>query len=463
MDEIKCRVLVIGAGPGGYVCAIRAGQLGLDTVIVDAGSVGGTCLNIGCVPSKALIHAGEEFARARSFGANNELGIAAGAPTIDLPSTIRWKDKIVSRLTSGVGGLLKKAKVRQFTGHARFVDGKTVDLTTENGIIRIRAEHVVIATGSQPISLPQLPFGGDTISSTQALSLQAVPEKLAVVGGGYIGLEIGTAYQKLGSRVTVIERGERILPQYDAALTKPVANRLAALGMEVLTGASAEGLTENGNALRVRIGTTMREIAADKILVTVGRNPLTQGWGLEELDLEMDGRFIRVDDRCRTSMREVYAIGDVTGEPMLAHRAMAQGTLVAEFISGARRRWNHVSVPAVCFTDPEIVTVGLSPEEAARQGTDVDVAIFPFSANARAMTMQDDSGFVRMACRKSDGLVVGIQAVGNGVSELSAAFGLALEMGAVAEDVAATIHAHPTLGEAFQEAALRVLGRALHV
>lgn len=463
MEEIDCTVLVIGAGPGGYVCAIRAGQLGLDTVIVDAAYLGGTCLNIGCIPSKALIHAGNEFQKANAFSTGNALGISTGEASIDLAATMKWKDAIVTRLTSGVGGLLKKAKVRHVAGRARFVDGKTVDVETADGIRRIRAGHVVIATGSEPVELPQLPFGGKVISSAEALSLPEVPERLAVVGGGYIGLEIGTAYRKLGAQVTVVELGDRILPQYDAALTKPVADRLAGLSVEVLTGAGAEGLSQDGEKLRVRIGDELREIEADRILVTVGRRPVTTGWGLAELGLDMDGRFVRIDDRCRTSMRDVYAIGDVTGEPMLAHRAMAQGVLAAEVIAGGNRRWDHGAIPAVCFVDPEIVSVGLSPEEAKARGIDADVAMFPFAANGRAMTEDDDAGFVRVVCRKSDGLLLGIQAVGNGVSELSAAFSLAMEMGATAEDVAATIHAHPTRGESFQEAALRVLGRGLHV
>ncbi|MAZ17113.1 MAG: dihydrolipoyl dehydrogenase [Ahrensia sp.] len=463
MEEIDCELLVIGAGPGGYVCAIRAGRLGLDTIIVDAAQLGGTCLNIGCIPSKALIHAGNAFHNAMTFSTGNPLGIKSGAPSIDLAATMTWKDGIVTRLTSGVGGLLKKAKVRHVTGRARFVDGKTVDVETADGMRRIRAAHVVIATGSEPVELPQLPFGGKVLSSTEALSLTTVPETLVVVGGGYIGLEIGTAYRKLGAQVTVVELGDSILPQYDAALTKPVSDRLARLGVEVLTGASAEGLSRDGETLLVRVGEDIREIDADKILVTVGRNPVTAGWGLSELGLEMDGRFLRIDDRCRTSMREVYAIGDVTGEPMLAHRAMAQGVLVAEVIAGGKRRWDHGAIPAVCFVDPEIVSLGLSPAEAETRGIAVDVAMFPFVASGRAMTEGDDSGFVRIVCRKSDGLVLGIQAVGNNISELSAAFSLAMEMGATAEDVAATIHAHPTRGESFQEAALRILGRGLHV
>jgi dihydrolipoamide dehydrogenase len=463
MKDISCKLLVIGAGPGGYVCAIRAGQLGIDTVIVEAAKPGGTCLNVGCIPSKALIHAAEEFEKAKLWaGSDDPLGISVKEPALDFSRTIGWKDNIVGRLNSGVAGLLKKARVKYVQGRARFRDGKTVEVETEIGQQIIRAENVVIATGSAPVELPSLPFGGQVISSTEALSLKSVPQKLAVVGGGYIGLELGTAFAKLGAKVTIVEALPRILAQYDAELVRPVSKRLAALGIDVLVGAKAKGMSSKGDALLVETAEGKdRKIAADKVLVTVGRRPVTEGWGLEEIDLDMNGRFIRIDDRCRTSMRGIYAIGDVTGEPMLAHRAMAQGEMVAEIVAGHRRSWDKRAIPAICFTDPELVTAGLSPDEAKAQG-EIKIGQFPFSANGRAMTRQGEDGFVRVVARADNHLVLGIQAVGQGVSELSAAFGLALEMGARLEDIAGTIHAHPTQGEAFQEAALKALGLALH-
>ncbi len=463
MKEIVCKLLVIGAGPGGYICAIRAGQLGVDTVIVEAVKAGGTCLNIGCIPSKALIHAAEEFEKISHMAAGkNPLGISLEAPKLDLARTIAWKDGIVGRLNSGVLGLLRKAKVKIVHGRARFRDGKTVEVETETGMQIIRAETVVIATGSEPVELPFLPFGGPVISSTEALSLKTVPQKLVVVGGGYIGLELGTAFAKMGSAVTVVEATPQILPQYDAELVKPVAKRLADLGVRVLTGAKAKGLA--GNALLIETAEGAEEqLAADKILVTVGRKPRTEGWGLEELDLDRSGRFLRIDDRCRTSMRGIHAIGDITGEPMLAHRAMAQGEMVAEIVAGRKRTWDKRCIPAVCFTDPEIVTAGLSPDEARAQGYEIRVGQFPFNANGRAMTMLSEEGFVRIVARSDSNLVLGVQAVGAGVSELSSAFALAIEMGARIEDVAATIHAHPTRSEGFQEAAMKALGHALHV
>ena len=466
MADYDFDVLVIGSGPGGYVAAIRAAQLGLKTGCVESReTLGGTCLNVGCIPSKALIHAAEEFEKiAHMAGGKNPLGIKVAAPTLDLAKTVGWKDGIVSRLNSGVAGLLKKAKVKTVQGWATFRDGKTVEVETETGTQVIRAETVVIATGSAPVELPFLPFGGPAISSTEALALGEVPKKLAVVGGGYIGLELGMAFAKMGSHVTVVEALPRVLAQYDAELTRPVLKRLGELGVEVMTGAKAKGLSTKGDALLV--GTSdgkSAKIAADRILVTVGRKPLTEGWGLEQIDLDRAGKFIRIDDQCRTSMRGIYAIGDVTGEPMLAHRAMAQGEMVAEIVAGHKRSWDKRAIPAICFTDPELVTAGLSPEEAKALAGEIKIGQFPFAANGRAMTKQGEDGFVRVVARADNHLVLGIQAVGQGVSELSAAFGLALEMGTRLEDIAGTIHAHPTQGEGFQEAALKALGHALHV
>ena len=462
--ELACKLLVIGAGPGGYVAAIRAGQLGLDTVIVEAQYNGGTCLNVGCIPSKAMIHAADEFEKATHFANGAAIGISAAKPKLDLAKTVEWKDGIVKRLTTGVGGLLKKAKVKHVKGWAKFIDGKTVSVKTDDGDQIIRAENVIIATGSVPVELPFMPFGGDVISSTEALSLDAPPKSLAVVGAGYIGLELGIAFAKLGSKVAVVEALDHILPLYDNELTRPVAKRLKALGVETYLGAKAKGLGKGGKGLLIETADGKAEtLSADKILVTVGRKPLTEGWGREELVLDMSGRHIKIDDQCRTSMAGVYAIGDVTGEPMLAHRAMAQGEMVAEIIAGHPRRWDKKAIAAVCFTDPEIVSVGLSPEEAKAEGNEVKTQLFPFSANGRAMTMEGEDGFIRVTARADNHLILGVQAVGKGVAELSASFALAMEMGARLEDIAGTIHAHPTQSEAFHEASLRTLGHALHI
>ena len=463
MEPISCAVLVLGGGPGGYVCAIRAAQLGLDTVLVESGRLGGTCLNVGCIPSKALIHAAEEFHTARRFAAGSSIGVSVADPRIDLKMTMAWKDGIVSRLRGGVYGLLRRAEIKVVSGTGFLRDGKTCVVESDTGPQEITAEHVVIATGSEAVSLPGLPFGGAVVSSTEALAFETVPERLVVVGGGYIGLELGTAFRKLGSEVTIVEATDRILPQYDAELTRRVMSRLGKLGIEVLLNTKAVGLDRAGPALRIeRDDGREQRLAADKILVTVGRRARLTGFGLEELDLRMSGNAIEIDDECRTSMRNVWAVGDVTGEPMLEHRAVAQGEMVAEIIAGEKRAFDKVAIPAVCFTDPEIVSAGLAPEQARAAGYTIIVGSFPFTANGRAMTLEAEDGFVRIVARADNHVVLGLQAVGQGVSELSAGFALALEMGACLEDIAATIHVHPTLSECLREAALVALGHGLH-
>ncbi|MFZ2327045.1 MAG: dihydrolipoyl dehydrogenase [Rhodoferax sp.] len=467
MDSHKTTLLIIGGGPGGYVAAIRAAQLGIATTLVEGEQLGGTCLNIGCIPSKALIHAAEAYHQAHHFMGDSTLGIHVESARIDIAQTVRWKDGIVARLTGGVGALLKKYGVRVVKGWAQIVDGKTVDVLSDRPDVppmRIQGEHLLLASGSVELGLPGMPFGGRVISSKQALSPDAVPKKLVVVGAGYIGLELGLVYRKLGSDVTVVEAQDRILPLYDEELTKPVLASLRKLGVQLHLGCKVQGLNAAGDAVRVRDGAGREsELAADQVLVAIGRAPHTHGWGLEKLMLAMHGRAIQVDDQCRTSMRNVWAIGDLTGEPMLAHRAMAQGEMVAEIISGKRRHFVPAAIAAVCFTDPEIVVVGQSPAEAAKAGLDCISSQFPFAANGRAMTLEATDGFVRVVARRDNHRIVGWQAVGAGVSELSTAFSHSLEMGACLEDVAGTIHAHPTLGEAVQEAALRALGHALHI
>jgi dihydrolipoamide dehydrogenase len=453
-------LLVIGGGPGGYVAAIRAGQLGIPTVLVEGEALGGTCLNVGCIPSKALIHAADAFHQAAGYAGESPLGIRTGAPTIDVRQTVAWKDGIVKRLTGGVGALLKKNGVKVVQGWARILDGKTVAV----GDLRIHCEHLLLATGSVPVELPFMPFGGNVVSSTEALAPGTLPEHLVVVGAGYIGLELGIAYRKLGARVTVVEAAGRVLPAYDDELVKPVAVSLKRLGIGLHLESSVLGLAEDGRGVRMKDGGGEEVVLeADRVLVAVGRRPRTAGYGLESLLLDTNGRYVRTDNQCRTSMRNVWAIGDLTGEPMLAHRAMAQGEMVAEIIAGKRRHFTPGAIPAVCFTDPEVVVVGMTPQEAAGLGVDCIGASFPFAANGRAMTLESTDGFVRVVARKDNHVIVGWQAVGGAVSELSAAFVQSIEMGAQLEDVAGTIHAHPTLGEAVQEAALRALGHALHI
>lgn len=465
-EHIRTKVLIIGGGPGGYVAGIRAGQLGLDTTLVEAGKLGGTCLIRGCIPSKAFIHVAGEFeTMARACQGNGRHGITLGSsPQLDMPELVRWKEGIVRKLNTGVAALLKRAKVRVLEGWAKFSDAKTCTVKSRSGPVEVTAEHVVLANGSLPVDLPSLPFGGNVISSTEALSLDALPGRLVVVGAGYIGLELGIAFRKLGANVTVVEALDRVLPVYDAQLVEPVRQWLAQAGVTVHLGAKANGAEGGALVIETKDGRQER-LSADKILVTVGRKPNTEGWGLKNMAVDMAGRFVKIDDQCRTSMKNVWAIGDLTGEPMLAHRAMAQGEMVAEIIAGAKRRFNPATIAAVCFTEPEIVSAGLLPTDPMVNADETITAIFPFAANGRALTLDasKEGGFVRVLARKDDHRVLGIQAVGAHVSELSGEFAHALEMGALLEDIAGTIHVHPTLSEAFHESALRALGHALHI
>ncbi len=487
----ECDVLIIGGGPGGYVCGIRAGQLGLKVIVVDGQPLGGTCLNVGCIPSKAVIHAAEEYDMVKAMAATSLMGISVDNPSVDLAVTRVWKDSIVTRLNRGVGALLDRVGAEVLVGWATLVDGKTAEVRLTGRVggeagsadasggsdtVTVSAEHVVVATGSVPVELPNLPFGRDVLSSTEALDLEKVPERLAVVGGGYIGMELGLAMAKFGSQVTVVEALDRVLAGYDKRLTTPVTRALSSLGGTVLTRTKALAMTSDG--LLVEGPDGQQTVPADKVLVTVGRRPQTEGWGLENLGLTMEGPFLAVDDRCRTSMRQVWAVGDVTGEPMLAHRAMKQGEVVAEAIAGMSSVFDAVAIPAIVFTDPAIVTVGLGPDEAKQRaealGTQVVEGRFSLAANGRTMTIEPteppdhkpgsavNAGFVRVLSRADNHLVLGIQAVGSGVAELSAAFGLAIETGARLEDIAGTIHAHPTIGEGLAEASMAALGHAIH-
>jgi dihydrolipoamide dehydrogenase len=458
----KVQVLVLGSGPGGYVAAIRAGQLGLDTVLVEADRLGGTCLIRGCIPSKALIHAAGEFGVLRRAQSANPLGLRViGEVGLDFAQTLRWKEGLVDRLSDGVAGLLRRAKVRVVRGWATFSDARTCEVAGADGATQIiEAEHVILAAGSEPVALRHMPFGDDVLSSTEALSLAAVPQTLAVIGAGYIGLELGMAFAELGTRVTVIEAQPRILPQYDPALSAPVARALERAGIDLHLEARATAF-EAGRLGVERAKGGALQISADKVLVTVGRRPRTDGWGLERMAVDMDGAFVKVDERCHTSMRNVWAIGDLVGEPMLAHKATAQGEMVAEIIAGKRRRFDPAAIPAVCFTRPEIVSVGAWPDP----GPEVITAIFPLAANGRALSQEadEDGGFLRVAARADDHRILAFAAVGGQVSELSGEMTALLEMGAVLEDAAGLIHAHPTQSEMIGEAALRALGHAIHI
>ena len=476
MAEIrKCQVLIVGAGPGGYVAGIRSGQLGLDTIVVEGDKAGGTCLIRGCIPSKAMIHAAERFeSLSKHSSEEGHMGISiTSEPELDMSSLVSWKDSIVDRLNKGVESLLKGSGVELVKGWATFSGPKRCTVKTSDGEIEIEAENVILATGSSHIDLPFMPCDEEFIlSSTGALELDSLPSKVAIVGGGYIGLELGCALSKLGSEVTVVEGMDSVLGIFDKELRRPLEIWLKKHGVSIHTNALAKGAEVKGRGASKKVELSfekngeIQSIKVDKVLVTVGRKPNTKDWGLETMGVRMDhsGRFIRIDRQCRTNIPGVFAIGDVSGEPMLAHKASSQGEMVAEIISGLNREFDKVAIPAIVFTEPEIVSVGLMPHEAEDRGEEIIVGKFPLAANGRALTLEAEKtgGFVRVVARDSDHVILGIQAVGSHVAELHGEFVLALEMGALLEDIADTVHAHPTMAEAFHESVLKSLGHAIH-
>ncbi len=476
MKVKRCKVLVIGAGPGGYVAAIRSGQLGMDTIIVEGEKAGGTCLIRGCIPSKAIIHAAHKFhSLSKHYQKGGHMGISLPKPAeLNLVDLISWKEDIVEKLNKGVEGLLKSAKVSLINGWANFIDAKTCIVKNSTEEIRIEAEHVILANGSIPVELPFMPFGHNVISSREALNLDTLPKHLVVVGGGYIGLELGVAYRLLGSKVTIIEATDSILPVFDKELRRPVELYLKKNKIKVNTNSFAKNVEDIEDGVRISFTDSkgdLNSIEADKVLVTVGRKPRTNDFGIEKMGVKLNQQgFVIVDNKCSTNMRNVWAIGDITdsGE-MLAHVASYQGEMVAEIISGRIREYDPVSVPAIVFTEPEIVSVGMSPKEAKEYCVKLETKLltgkFPLAANGRALTMEAEKsgGFVRVLAREDNHQIIGIQAVGSSISELSGEFSLALEMGALLEDIAGTIHAHPTMSESFHESVLSTLGHAIHI
>ena len=474
-DTRKCQVLVVGAGPGGYVAAIRSAQLGLDTIIVEADKAGGTCLIRGCIPSKAIIHAADRFeALQKHSNDGGHMGITVDTkPEIDMQALVGWKDSIVTRLNKGVEALLKGAGAELISGWATFTGPKKCTVEGENVNVNIEAENVIIATGSSHIDLPFMPCDEEFIlSSTGALDLEKLPKTAAIVGGGYIGLELGCALSKLGAEVTVVEGMDSILAIMDKEIRRPLEIWLKKHKVAIHTNALARGAEKKGKGASRKVHLTFQKegeeqtIKVDKVLVTVGRKPNTKGWGLENMGIRMDtgGRFIRIDHQCRTNIPGIFSKGDVAGEPMLAHKASAQGEMVAEIIAGHNREFDKVAIPAIVFTEPEIVSVGLSPEEAKERGEEIIIGKFPLAANGRALTLEAEktAGFIRVTARESDHVILGVQAVGSHVAELHGEFVLALEMGALLEDIADTVHAHPTMTEAFHEGVLKTLGHAIH-
>ena len=475
-DARKCQVLVVGAGPGGYVAGIRAAQLGLDTIVVEGDKAGGTCLIRGCIPSKAIIHAAERFESLREHSSEGgHMGLSvSGDAEVNMGELVSWKNSIVDKLNKGVEGLLKTAGANLIKGWAKFDSPKSCTVTNGKEEIRIEAENVIIATGSSHIDLPFMPCDEEFIlSSTGALELSDLPKSVAIVGGGYIGLELGCALVKLGTEVSIIEGLGEILAIIDRELRRPLELWLKKNGVSIHTKSIAKGAEIKGRGASRKVELSFEKdgsehkVKVDKVLVTVGRRPNTKGWGLENIGVRMDasGRFIRTDRQCRTSVPGIFAIGDVAGEPMLAHKASSEGEMVAEIIAGHKREFDKVAIPAIVFTEPEIVSVGITPEEARNRGEEIIVGKFPLAANGRALSIEAEKtgGFIRVTARESDHVILGVQAVGSHVAELHAEFVLALEMGALLEDVAGTVHAHPTMSEGFHESVLKTLGHAIHI
>ena len=467
----RVQVLVLGAGPGGYSCALRLAELGLDVMLVEPGRAGGTCLHAGCIPSKALIHAADVFrsnVRSSSHPDANDpestlvkMGIACKEVTLDWHQTQSWKAEVVDSLAQGVDGLLTTAGVKSIRGRGQMLDGKRVLVVPDNGAdpVEVQAQQVVLAVGSREVSLPSLPASDSVLYAADALAIADLPEHLAVVGGGYIGLELGQAFARFGVKVSIIEAQDRLLPAYPKSLVAPLLKALAQDDIQTHTASLAHSFGDG--YLRIVDQDKQEQeqlIRADKVLVAVGRQANLEGWGREHLALDLADGFIAVDRRGETSMSGVFAVGDVTGEPMLAHRAIAQGRVVAEVIAGRRREFAPVAIPAVCFTAPEILSVGLTADEAKAAGRGVLVKRFPLAANGRSLTLGNPTGFVEVIADSSDHVLLGVQAVGEHVAELVHSFTLALEMGAQLEDVADTVHAHPTIGESFAEVSQAALG-----
>jgi len=460
-------LLVIGGGPGGYVAAIRGAQLGLDTTLVERDAYGGTCLNHGCIPSKALISASDIAHDAREA---EEMGIFAD-PAVDMVGLTEWKDGVVTRLTRGVESLCKSAGVDLVEGTAEFVDDETVRVAHSGegqGSETIAFDHAIVATGSRPIEVPGFEFDGERIlSSRDALALETVPDELLVIGAGYIGMELSTVFAKLGAEVTVVEMLDDVLPGYEDDISAVVRERAESLGIDFAFGEAAsdwETLEDD----RIRVATTdeddgVEEYHADKCLVAVGREPVTDTLGLENVDLDPDENgFLATDEAARTDLDQVFAVGDVAGEPMLAHKAMAEGEVAAEVAAGEPAALDHQAVPAAVFTDPEIGTVGLTEAGAEDAGFRPVVGQMPLRANGRALTLNEREGFVRVVADADSEFLLGAQIVGPEASELIAELALGVEMGARLEDIAGTVHTHPTLSEAVHEAAKAARGEAIH-
>ena len=458
-------LVVLGGGPGGYAAAFRAADLGLDTVLVEArGALGGECCHVGCIPSKALLGIAALIDGAAEA---ESAGVAFGPPTVDAKKLRAWTQRAIDRLARGLASVAKARGVDVVTGHGRFEPDGTIRVARDDAPpATLQFKHAIVATGSRAATLPGIAPGPRVWDSTAALTLSVTPGRLLVVGGGYIGLELGSVYAGLGSEVTVVELLDGLLPGVDRDLVAPLARRLGKRFKQILLGTKVTAVREEGAAVVVELsgeGAPSR-LEVDQLLVAVGRRPLTEGLGLEHTRAARDARgFIAVDAQRRTADPRVFAIGDVAGEPMLAHKAMAEGLVAAEVIAGHPVVFEPQAIPAVVFTDPEIAWCGLTEAEARARGVEVRTAKMPWSASGRAVAMGRTDGLTKLVFAAASGRLLGVGVVGPHAGDLLAEGTLAIEMGAVAEDLAGTIHTHPTLSETLGEAAELFLGRPIHL
>ncbi|MCM3214884.1 dihydrolipoyl dehydrogenase [Niallia taxi] len=460
---IETDTIVIGAGPGGYVAAIRAAQLGQKVTIVEKNVLGGVCLNVGCIPSKALITAGHRFETAKH---SDDIGITAENVKVDFSKVQEWKASVVNKLTGGVEGLLKGNKVDIAYGEAYFVDANTLKVMDDKSSQTYTFKNAIIATGSRPIEIPAFKYSKRVLDSTGALSLQEIPEKIVVIGGGYVGTELGGAYASFGTQVTILEGADDILNGFEKQMSSLVVRNLKKKGAEIITKAMAKGVEETDTGVTVTYEAKGQEqkIEADYVFVMVGRKPNTDELGLEQVGIELAERgLIKTDKQCRTTVSNIFAIGDIIEGPPLAHKASYEGKIAAEVIGGHNSEIDYLGIPAVVFAEPELATVGHTEASAKEAGIQVTAAKFPFAANGRALALNQSEGFMKLVTRKEDGLVIGAQIAGANASDMIAELGLAIEAGMTAEDLAMTIHAHPTLGEITMEAAEVAIGSPIHI
>ncbi len=461
---IDLETVVIGSGPGGYVAAIRAAQLGKKVTIIERDAIGGVCLNVGCIPSKALINAGHQYRDALEA---KTMGINAEAVSIDFKATQKWKNqRVVKKLTKGIESLLKKNKVDIIKGTAFFNDTHQLRVVDDEFAQSYTFEHAIIATGSRPIEIKGFKYGDRILDSTGGLNLQEIPKKLVVIGGGYIGSELAGVYANLGSEVTIIEGLPSILAQFDDDMIKLVVDEFGKKDVNIITSAKAIEAQEKADGVTVvyEVDGQEQSVDADYVLVTVGRRPNTDDLGLNMAEVDVDDHgLIVVDNQGRTSQAHIFAIGDVVPGLALAHKASYEAKVAAEALAGQASIIDYVSIPAVCFTDPELATVGLTQSEAQAQNIDVKVATFPLAANARALSLNATQGFVRLVSDKETGLLLGAQVAGVGASDVIGELGLAIETRMNVEDLALTIHAHPTLAETIMDASDLSLGFPIHI